>query len=277
VIAALCMLAMALCYAITANLARVMADELNAVMITFLRNSFGLLLLTPLLMRSGSAALRTTRPGLHLLRSACNLGSMLAWFWALPHIVLADAVALMFTGPLFAALGGVLLLGERLGARRALALAAGFAGVLVIIRPDFSTASLALLAVLLSAAGWGAMGLCNKRLTTTDSTEQIVVLNLLMVLPLSILLALLDWQWPSWTMLAIGAVHGSLGTLAHIFLARALAFADTAFCMPFDFTRLPFAAAIAYPLFGQLPDAWTLFGAAVIFAAGFSIATRDRA
>jgi drug/metabolite transporter (DMT)-like permease len=83
------------------------------------------------------------------VRSACNLGSMLAWFWALPHIVLADGVALMFTGPLFAALGGVLLLGERLGTRRALALAVGFAGVLVIIRPDFSTASLALLAILL--------------------------------------------------------------------------------------------------------------------------------
>jgi drug/metabolite transporter (DMT)-like permease len=277
VIAALCMLAMALCYATTANLARIMATELNALMITLLRNSFGLLLLTPLLVRSGTSALRTTRPGLHLVRSACNLGSMLAWFWALPHIVLADGVALMFTGPLFAALGGVLLLGERLGTRRALALAVGFAGVLVIIRPDFSTASLALLAILLSAAGWGAMGLCNKSLTTTDTTDQIVVLNLLMVLPFSILLALFDWQWPSWTMLAIGAVHGSLGTLAHIFLARALALADTAFVMPFDFTRLPFAAAIAYPLFGQLPDLWTVVGALVIFAAAFSIATRERA
>jgi len=277
VIAALCMLAMALCYATTANLARIMGDELNALMITFLRNAFGLLLLAPLLLRSGTRALRTTRPALHLLRSACNLGSMLAWFWALPHVVLADAVALMFTGPLFAALGGVLLFGERLGRRRALALATGFAGMLVIIRPDFSTASLALIVIVLSAAGWGAMGLCNKRLTVTDTTEQIVVINLLMVLPVSLLLALLDWQWPSWTMLAIAAVHGSLGTLAHIFLARALALADTAFCMPFDFTRLPFAAAIAYPLFGQLPDLWTVLGAAVIFAAAFSIATRERA
>ena len=276
VIAALCMLAMALCYATTANLARIMGDELNALMITFLRNAFGLLLLIPLLLRSGTRALRTTRPGLHLLRSACNLGSMLAWFWALPHVVLADAVALMFTGPLFAALGGVLLLGERLGRRRALALAMGFAGMLVIIRPDFSTASLALLVIALSAAGWGAMGLCNKRLTVTDTTEQIVVINLLMVLPVSLLLALLDWQWPSWTMLAIGAVHGSLGTLAHIFLARALALADTAFCMPFDFTRLPFAAAIAYPLFGQLPDLWTLLGATVIFSATLYVTLRER-
>lgn len=277
VIAALCMLAMALCYATTANLARIMATELNALMITFLRNFFGLLLLTPLLWRSGSQALRTTRPGLHLVRSACNLGSLLAWFWALPHVVLADAVALMFTGPLFASLGAVLLLGERLGTRRALALAAGFAGMLIIIRPDFTTASLALLAVVLAAAGWGAMGLCNKRLTQTDTTDQIVVLNLLMVLPCSLLLALFDWQWPSWSMLAIAAVHGSLGTLAHIFMARALALADTAFCMPFDFTRLPFAAAIAYPLFGQLPDLWTVLGALVIFVAGFSIATRERA
>jgi drug/metabolite transporter (DMT)-like permease len=138
VVAALSMLAMALCYAVTANLARIMGNELDALMITFMRNGFGLLLLAPLLLRSDAGALRTGRPGLHLLRSASNLLSMLAWFWALPHIVLADGVALMFTGPLFASLGAVLLLGERLGRRRAVALAAGFSGMLIIIRPDVS-------------------------------------------------------------------------------------------------------------------------------------------
>jgi drug/metabolite transporter (DMT)-like permease len=229
-----------------------------------------------MLIRVGPAILRTSRPGLHVLRSLFNLTSMLAWFWALPYIVLADGVALMFTGPLFGALGAVLLLGERLGPRRAGALAIGFAGALVIIRPSFDQAGLALLAVVGSAAGWAAMGLCNKRLTRTDTTEQIVALNLLLMLPFSFVLALLDWQWPSLAMWALGAAHGALGTIAHICMARAFRHADASFCMPFDFTRLPLAAAIAYILFGQLPDIWTLLGAAVIFSATLYVTLRER-
>ena len=120
------------------------------------------------------------------------------------------------------------------------------------------------------------MGICNKRLTRTDDTEQIVVLNLLLVLPFSLGLALLDWQWPSLTMLALGAAHGSLGTIAHLCMTRAFRHADASFCMPFDFTRLPIAAAIAYLLFGQLPDSWTLIGAAVIFSATLYVTLRER-
>jgi drug/metabolite transporter (DMT)-like permease len=271
------MLGMALCYAITANVARLMAEELNAMMIALLRNGFGLIPLLPMLLRGGLATVQTTRPGLHFVRSAFNLTFMLAWFWALPHILLADGVALMFTGPLFVALGAVLFLGERLGARRAAALAIGFAGALLIIRPSFDQAGLALLAVLASAAGWAAMGLCNKQLTRTDSTEQIVVLNVLIVLPFSFALALLDWQWPSLEMWALGVVLGTLGTLAHICMARAFRHADATFCMPFDFARLPIAAAIAYPLFGQLVDIWTMIGAAVIFSATLYVTLRERA
>ena len=277
VTAALLMLGMALCYATTANIARLMAEELNAMMIALLRNLFGLIPLLPLLLRGGLATMRTTRPVLHMVRSALNLVFMLAWFWALPQIVLADGVALMFTGPLFGALGAVLFLGERLGPRRAGALAIGFAGALLIIRPSFDQAGLALLAVVAAAAGWAAMGLCNKVLTRTDGTDQIVVLNVLMVLPFSFAVALLDWQWPSLAMWVMGAVLGALGTLAHICMAHAFRYADASFCMPFDFARVPFAAAIAYPLFGQLPDLWTLAGAAVIFSATLYVTLRERA
>jgi exodeoxyribonuclease III len=110
-----------------------------------------------------------------------------------------------------------------------------------------------------------------------ETTEQIVALNILIVLPFSFGLALLDWQWPSWTMLALGASHGALGTIAHVCMARAFRHADASFCMPFDFTRLPLVALIAYPLFGQLPDLWTMIGAAVIFSATLYVTLRERA
>lgn len=270
------MVAMAVCYAITANVARIMADELNAFMIALLRNGFGLIAMMPFLLRMRFGGLRTGRPGLHLLRSACNLVSMLAWFWALPHILLADGIALMFSGPLFATLGAALLLSERVGFQRWSAMLIGFLGILIILRPGFQTISLGLVAVVASAALWAGMSLCNKRLTLTESSEQIVVINLMIVLPASFLLALLDWQWPSLAMLALGAIHGTLGTAAHWFMAKALKFADTSFVMPFDFVRLPLAAAIAYPLFGQVPDLMTGLGAMIIFSATFYNTVRER-
>lgn len=261
------MLLAALCYAATAVLARVMAEELNAAMIALLRNGFGLLLAMPVALHVGRALLHTGRPGLHLVRSGFGLVSMLAWFWALPYIPLADAVALMFTGPLFIAVGAVLLLGERMGPRRWVATGVGFGGALILLQPSLQGAALPMLAVVLSAAAWGATGLCNKLLIRTDTVQQVVVLNLLILVPASLALALIDWQWPSLPMLALGALHGVLGTVAHFLVARALALADASYVFPFDFTRLPFAAGIAYLAFGEVPGAWTVAGAAVIFAA----------
>ena len=264
------MLLAALCYAITAVIARAMAEELNPAMIALLRNGFGLLAALPLVLRgagAGAGLFRTARPGLHALRSGLVLVSMLAWFWALPQVVLADAVALNFTGPLFVTVGAVLLLGERMGPTRWAATLAGFAGALVIVRPGFAEVGLPLVAVVLSAAAWGGSALCNKLLTRTDTVRQIVVLNLMILVPASLGLALLDWRWPSALMLGFGALHGLLGTAANVLVARALGLADASYVIPFDFTRLPFAAAIAYAAFGELPDAWTVVGAAVIFAA----------
>jgi drug/metabolite transporter (DMT)-like permease len=77
-------------------------------------------------------------------------------------------------------------------------------------------------------------------------------------------------------MWALGVPLGTLGTLAHVCMAHAFRHADASFCMPFDFTRLPLAAAMAYPLFGQLPDLWTILGATVIFAATLYVALRER-
>lgn len=276
VTAALLMLAMAFCYGVTANIGRVMAEALNPMMVTLLRNGFGLLMILPLVIRLGPRALRTQRPGLYLLRSAFNLIGLLAWFWALPHVLLADAIALQFTGPLFLALGAVLFLGEQIGPPRAAALAVGFAGALLILQPGFDETGLAMIALVVASALWAGMGLFAKELTRTDSTEQIVVLNLAIMLPFSLGLALLDWQWPSIEMWLLGAGLGGFAAGAHLFMTRAFHHADASFCMAFDFARLPFAAAIAFVLFDQVPGVWTMMGAVVIFAATLYVTLRDQ-
>jgi drug/metabolite transporter (DMT)-like permease len=253
-----------------------MSTELNAFMIGLLRNTFGLIFFMPLLLRSGVGTFRTRRWPLHLLRTAFAVLSALLFFWALGRVPLADAIALNFAAPIFAALVAVLLLGETMGVRRWTATFVGFGGILVILRPGFQEVNLGLLAVLGSALLWAGMVLCNKVLTRTDTMTQIVILNLVVAVPVSIALAVPVWQTPGWDMVLLGAIQGLLGTTAHALVARGFAIADASHIMPFDFLRLPFTIGLAFVLFSEVPDLLTVVGATVVFASTFYIALRSR-
>lgn len=276
VVGALCVALAALCYSVTAVCIRIMSAELNAFMIGLLRNTFGLIFFLPLLLRSGTGAFLTTRWPLHLLRTFFAVGSALLFFWALGRVPLGDAIALNFAAPIFVALFAVLLLGERMGFRRWTATFVGFLGILVILRPGFQEVSVGLLAVLASALFWSGMVLCNKVLTRTETMTQIVVLNLIVAVPVSLLLAIPVWQTPGWDMVLLGAIQGLLGTTAHALVAKGFQIADASHIMPFDFLRLPFTIGLAFVLFSETPDLLTIVGATIVFAATFYIALRSR-
>lgn len=266
----------ALCYAVTTICIRVMVVEVNPAMIGALRNTFGLLFLAPLVLASGTELLATRRWPLHILRTGCAILSGLVWFWALPRVALADAVSLHFAGPIFVALAAVVLFGEVMGWRRWAAMAVGFAGILIILKPGFSAIDVGLFGAVVSAMLWAGMVLCNKALIVTDRSSQIVFLNLLIAAPVSLLIALPVWQWPRWEMVALGAVQGLLGTTAHYLVAQAFRQAPAAHVMPFDFLRLPVTAMLAFALFAEVPAVTTVLGALVIFAAATYLVTGVR-
>ena len=99
-------------------------------------------------------------------------------------------------------------------------------------------------------------------------------MNLLMT-PMSLIPALFVWRWPSPETLVYLAGIGLLATVAHLFLTRAYMRADASAIMPFDYMRLPFVAALGFLLYGEMPDAWTWTGAAIIAASAFYIARRE--
>ncbi len=273
---ALFIAAAAFCYAITATCIRIMSHELNPFMIGFLRNGFGLLFVSYLFWTAGGNVFRNARWSVHFIRTGCAILSGLLFFWALARVPLSDAIALNFAGPIFVAVAAVVLLGERMGVRRWLATGVGFLGVLVILRPGFQELSLGLMAALGAALLWGGMTLCNKILTRTDTMSQIVLLNLVLAAPVSLLLAVPVWQTPSAWMVFLGAVQGLLGTTAHYLVARGFLVADASHVMPFDFLRLPFTIVLAYFLFHEVADLFTIVGAIIVFAATTYIALRER-
>ena len=242
----------------------------------FFRNFLGLLALAPSFITHGWRPLRTRRLGLHCLRAALNVVVMLTFFYALSITPVALVQALAFTSPLFSAVLAVLLLGERVRARRIAAIAAGFAGALLIIRPGVQPIELGPVLVLVSSAVWGYTVIVIKSLSRTDSAVTITAYMLLLMTPMTLASALFVWTWPSTGELAMLAAIGIAGTLAQMCMAQSLRLAEATVVLPFDFTKLVWGALLAWVVFGELIDGWTFLGAAVIFAGGLFLAYRER-
>lgn len=255
---------------------RYLSADLHPVQVAFFRNVFGMLVFLPLVLRGGVGFLRTARFPMHLLRAGLNVLAMFAFFTALSLAPLAHVNALAFTAPLFAAVLGVMLLGERFHIRRWAAIVVGFAGTLVILRPGMAPVDTGSILVLVSAGLWGLTMIVIRVLGRTESSLTTTGYMNILLSGLSLGPALYLWRTPegaAWLwLIAIGIT----GTLAQIALAEALKLAETTVVMPFDFLKIVWAAMLGYFLFAETPDVFTFAGAAIVFAASFYIAYRER-
>lgn len=263
------------CFSGMNGVVRHLVQDLPVFVVVFFRSLFGLLAMLPFLLRPGLASLRPARPMLHGLRAVIGLVAMACWFHALGRMPLANATALSFTMPLFASIAAVLVLGETMRARRWTAVAVGFAGAMIILRPGFAAVTGATLLVLLSALLMAANQTVVKRLARDEHANAIVFWLVLLMTPASLAPALLVWRTPDPGQFAWLAALGAVATVGHQCMVRALAATDATAIYPFDFTRLIFAALIGYAAFGEVPDAWTWAGAAVIASSAIYIARRE--
>jgi drug/metabolite transporter (DMT)-like permease len=190
------MLASTLCFGAMAITIRLASATLHTFEIAFFRNLFGLMAVLPLIAGVDRASLRTRQLPRYFVRCAIGIGSMLAGFWAIGHLPLAQAISLSYSTPVFVTIAAAIFLGEHVRARRWAAVAIGFIGVLVIVRPgsaDFSTGTLiALLAAVLS----GVVAIQIKQLSRVDAANTIVLYTYLFWVPMSLLPALWVWEWP---------------------------------------------------------------------------------
>lgn len=256
-------------------LVRYVSGELHPFEIAFFRSVFGLLTLLPLILRYGPGAWRSGQPRLQLLRGVVSGTSLMCWFYGLSIVPLAEATALSFTNAIFASLGAVVFLRERMGVRRWSAVIVGLAGALIILRPGEAAVSAGAFIVLISAACWGGGTVIIKRLSRTDSAVTIALWMATMMIVVSAIPASLVWVWPTpgqlvWLLL-IGAL-ASVGTLAY---TQALKLAEATLIIPIDFTRLVWASAIGFIAFAEIPDSWTWSGGFLIIGSTIYIALRE--
>lgn len=254
---------------------RHVTKELPPLQAAFFRAAFGALIFLPHILGHGFGFLRTEKVGLHLLRALLNAVSMFMFFTGLAVTALAKVTALSFTSPLFMAVLSVIILGERMRVRRWTATLLGFVGMLVIVRPGLIELDTGSILIIASAAVWAVTMIVIKVLLRTETSLTVTGYASIFVSLFALIPAVWVWQAPSldawgW-MLFVGIVGGG----AQFLLAEALREADAGAIMPFDFLKLVWASLFGFYLFGEIPDAYTWLGAAIIFASGCYIAYRE--
>jgi drug/metabolite transporter (DMT)-like permease len=262
------------------TLMRDMSFVMSPLEIGFLRYVCGLVIVFPLIARQGLSGIIPHSISGQFWRGAVHTSGMLLWFTALPHIPLADNVAIGFTSPIFIMLGASLFLGEKLVWARWAAAGFGFMGVLIVVGPHLSWAGgLAggtyQLIMLGSSPLFAASFLIVKALTRRDRAEVIVLWQSITVALFLLPFALWDWTWPTatqWVLLFICGVFGSLG---HYFSTRALRTADASATQSVKFVDLIWASIAGMIVFSEYPSTTTMIGGFVIFLSTTWIARRE--
>lgn len=254
----------------------VAASGMPNEMTVFMRNLFGLMVLAPLLLRGGIAALRTSVPHLHLLRGTAGLGAMYCFFYALAHLPLADGILLKMTAPLFMPLIAWAWLSEALRPATLLAVMIGFIGVHFVLSPDGQLNLIALIGL----AG-GALAAVAKstvrRLGRSEPNLRVVFWFSTIGLLISVIPLSWAWQTPTSTQWGWLFAIGALGSLGQLFLTRGYAIAPSGRVSPFTYFSVVFGTLYGYLFWGEIPAPDFLLGALLIALAGLlTLATRAR-
>jgi len=273
---ALWMLGGVVFFAATAVLIKFAGQTLHTFEIVFFRCVFGLLVVIPLLVKSGMSALRVRKPGLHLIRVTCAVIGMSSGFYALTHLELATAVSLSFTRPLFMIILAFVFLHEIVRWRRGLATVIGFCGVLIMVQPGAGaeTFNPAILAGLLASLAIAGALVTVKLIVPCDAPVTIMLSFSVGTVLVSAIPAVFVWQVPTQQELLMLMGLGIVASLGQYSLIRAFEFGEATLMSPIDYLQIILGTAAGYFLFAERPSVWTFVGAGVIVASTLYIVIR---
>lgn len=229
------------------------------------------------LWTAGARSLLRVRWGMHLFRGVVGIATLTAFVVGVRALPLTTAYTLFFVAPLLITAMSGLILRERIGAHRWAAILAGFAGVLVALRPTGEGAlTWAGFAVLAAALGYAVSVVTVRVLGRTDSTQSMVFWVLTMMAIASLALAAPHWVSIApahWPLIAAVGIVGAFGQYA---LTEAFARGEASVVAPFEYTALAWGLGFDLAFWGVLPDAMTWTGAAIVVASGIYLMRRER-
>ena len=278
--AILCVCGASILFVVAATIVKLIAHDIPVFEMTLFRSGIACLVMLPLLARAGGwRALRTRRPWGHVGRTLCGFIGMVTAYYGYTTLPLATVTALGFAMPLFLAVMAVPLLGERVGPARAGAVAAGLAGVLIMLRPwaEFTGDKTALplgpvLVVLAGVAAWALAMISIRRMGEQGERNiTIVMIFSLGASLLSAILAIPVWVTPTPPVLAGLIAVGVVTSGAQLLMTEGYRAGETTLVAPFEYGAIVYTTALGMLIWGEVPDIWSLIGIAILVAAGIAV------
>ena len=255
----------AVAYVASLAIGKSVAPEVHVFQIVFFRNVFALVFMLPWLLRLGRAALRTRQLSRHILRGALSSINATLLFAAITMLPLADMSAINFLQPIIGAVIAALFLGEVAGGKRWLAIAAGFIGALIVIRPGFGDLNWGILLALGSTLTGAVVSVLIKTMVRTDRPDTIAVWLFITQTAFLAVPTAIVWVTPRLEVMLLFVAIGLISVILQRTYNRGIQAADISIAMPFNFTRLVWAALLGWIVFGEFPETWIWIGGTVIF------------
>lgn len=257
----------AFAYAASIGIAHHLTEHLPVFEVALGRNVFAVAFMTPWLMKVGLSAMRTSHFGMHAVRGLFSAANVWFLFGALAVAPIADVSAITFMMPIVASILAVLFFREKTSVWQWVATLAGFGGVLIVIRPGMADFNPGLLLAVASVIAGSAVAMLIKGLLKHDPSDTVAAWLFVSHTVLGLIPAIIVWIQPSWQDVLWMALLGYLGTVIQRAFNRSMALADATVVLPFNFTRLIWAALFGFLFFAEIPDIWTWIGGTVIFLA----------
>lgn len=244
--------------------------------ILLLRSGAALLAIAPFVVKQGlRRTLRPERPGLQLLRVTLGSCEVALFYWAVSYLPLADTMTLWLAAPVWAVVLAALLLGERVDAKRWLAVVAGFVGVAIALNPSSESLSLPAIIALIGSFSFAAMMIIGRQLRGTPDVT-LVFWQTFGALVMGLLLLPFGWVTPSFADIGLLGLLGIVAMVAHLCVTRSLKLAEASVVVPYQYTLIVWALVFGWFVFGDWPKPAMLFGSALIIAAGLALLVLER-
>lgn len=266
-----------------------LSDDYALHELVLIRSVLGLFFVMAFIMpfSGGWSVVRTHRLPMHMLRGGAVVLANMTFFLALAAMPLAEAVAIFFISPTVVTIFSVIFLGEYVGPRRWGAIAIGLIGVLIVVRPGTDAFQVASLLPLIAAVFYAFIHIIARRIGDTESAAtmtfyiQIMFILVCLIIGLAVGDGRFDtqtdpslsflfraWRWPDPADAPFFALIGIGIAIAGFLISQAYRVAEAGFVAPFEYLALPMGIFFGIVIFGDYPDATTLFGAALIIGAG---------
>lgn len=245
--------------------------------IVWARLFFGAILTLPFALKiAGVKGLMPNMPLMHAIRASFIIAATAFFFWALHYLPIADTLAIFFVQPLIVTMLSPIMLGEQVGVRRWSAVAVGFAGTLIIIRPGFEELNPGVFLALGSGTCLALYLLLTRRIAGSAPAMLTTFYTSLMGGLITSVIVLFVWEPPTPAQWGLFVLLSFIANGGHYLIIRAYDHAEASLLAPLAYTEIVMATLAGWYFFGDFPDGWTFLGVGILIASAIYISWRER-